>query len=70
MADSANKSPHPLVKKVLDSKPPIAKLIDFEVERVAPDTLLQCWKLDRNTRIRWVLSMEVFCAMSPMRRWE
>ena len=35
MADSANESPHPLVKKVLDSKPPIAKLIDFEVERVA-----------------------------------
>ncbi len=36
MADSANESPHPLVNKVLDSKPPIAKLIDFEVERVAP----------------------------------
>jgi len=36
MADSANESPHPVVKKVLDSKPPIAKLIDFEVERVAP----------------------------------
>jgi len=36
MADSANESPHPLVKKVLDSKPSIAKLIDFEVERVAP----------------------------------
>jgi uncharacterized protein (TIGR00369 family) len=36
MADSANESPHPLVEKVLDSKPPIAKLIDFEVERVGP----------------------------------
>lgn len=35
MADSANESLHPLVNKVLDSKPPIAKLIDFEVERVA-----------------------------------
>ena len=35
MADSAKESPHPLVNKVLDSKPPIAKLIDFEVERGA-----------------------------------
>jgi hypothetical protein len=26
--------------------------------------------VDRNMRIQWVLSMEVFCAMSPMRRWE
>ena len=35
MTESANESLHPLVKKALDSKPPIAKLIGFEVERVA-----------------------------------
>jgi uncharacterized protein (TIGR00369 family) len=34
MAESANESLHPLVKKMLDSKPPIAKLIGFEVERI------------------------------------
>ena len=35
MAESANGSLHPLVQKVLDFKPPIAKLIGFEVERIA-----------------------------------
>jgi len=33
MADSAA-DPHPLVKKVLNSKPPIAQLIGFEVEKI------------------------------------
>ena len=31
---SAAEDVHPLVKKVLDSKPPIAKLIGFEVEKI------------------------------------
>ena len=34
MAESVNESLQPLVKKVLDSKPPIAKLIGFEMERI------------------------------------
>jgi uncharacterized protein (TIGR00369 family) len=34
MAERANEAPHPLVKRVLDSKPPIAQLIGFEVEHV------------------------------------
>jgi uncharacterized protein (TIGR00369 family) len=33
MSDSAE-DPHPLVKKVLNSKPPIAVLIGFEVEKI------------------------------------
>lgn len=33
MAESAA-DPHPLVKKVLNSKPPIAQLIGFEVEKI------------------------------------
>jgi uncharacterized protein (TIGR00369 family) len=35
MADRTTEDPHPLVKKVLDSKPPIAKLIGFEVEQIS-----------------------------------
>jgi uncharacterized protein (TIGR00369 family) len=34
MAEIEAGEPHPLVKKVLDSKPPIAKLIGFEVEQI------------------------------------
>jgi uncharacterized protein (TIGR00369 family) len=33
MAESAE-DPHPLVRKVLNSKPPIAQLIGFEVEKI------------------------------------
>jgi uncharacterized protein (TIGR00369 family) len=31
----SSQTPHPLVKKVLDSKPPIADLIGFEVEEIS-----------------------------------
>jgi uncharacterized protein (TIGR00369 family) len=34
MTETTTGEPHPLVKKVLDSKPPIAKLIGFEVEQI------------------------------------
>jgi hypothetical protein len=34
MAVSATEDPHPLVKKVLDSKPPMPELIGFEVEQI------------------------------------
>jgi uncharacterized protein (TIGR00369 family) len=34
MAEGAE-DPHPLVKKVLESKPPIAKLIGFDVEEIS-----------------------------------
>lgn len=70
MAESTNESLHPLVKKMLDSKPPIAKLIGFEVERITRGHAIAVLEAGRNMRIQWVLSMEVFCAMSPMQRWE
>jgi len=34
MAESATEDPHPLIKKVLDSKPPNGQLIGFEVEQI------------------------------------
>jgi uncharacterized protein (TIGR00369 family) len=34
MAEIERGEPHPLVKKVLDSKPPIAELIGFEMEQI------------------------------------
>jgi uncharacterized protein (TIGR00369 family) len=34
MAERATEAQHPLVKRVLDSKPPIAQLIGFEVEQI------------------------------------
>ena len=35
MAERSTEDPHPLIKSVLDGKPPIAKLIGFDVEQIS-----------------------------------
>jgi len=43
---------HPLVKKVLASKPPIAELIGFNVEEIGDGRAVGCLQAGPCTRIR------------------
>ena len=60
MADSANESLHPLVTRCSIPSRRSRNSSTLKWNESPSDTLLQCWELDRNTRIQWVLSMEVF----------
>src|SRR2546425_6073844 len=66
----SSETAHPLIKKALASKPPIAELIGFEVEEIRDGRARSgCCSRGRNTPIRWARSTAGSCATWRMRLW-
>jgi hypothetical protein len=70
MTEKTTDDLHPLVKKGLDSKPPIAKLIGFEVEQISQGRAVIVLEAGPQHANPMALFTGLFCAVSPMRQWE
>jgi len=60
---------HPLINKVLASKPPSAELVGFDVEEVSDGRAVGYCSQGHNTRIPWALFMVACCVIWQMRPW-